>query len=100
MTNSRISLRSPSFVRVLSGTVFVLATGCTAYADVDGYPAAYVDSPPIGIETYPRYAFHDGYVYDVRGRYYHQHNGHWAVYREAPREITHEHPEGRAEHQR
>jgi hypothetical protein len=102
MANSRNSSRSTALAPVLSGTLLVLAIACTGYADVDGYPATYVDNPPVGIETYPRYSFHDGYVYDVGGRYYHQHNGHWAVYRDAPREIAHEHPEpaGRAEHQR
>lgn len=78
--------------------------GCAGgYIDVDGYDAAYVEAAPVGIETYPRYAFRDGYVYDVNGRFYHQHNGRWVTYRTAPPEVARaraEHERGRALRQR
>ena len=84
--------------------ILAMTTGCTGTL-VDGYDAAYVEGPPPDVEYYPRYAFHDGYVYDVNGRYYHEHHGRWAVYRRAPAEIRHARPSvrderGRAEHQR
>jgi hypothetical protein len=90
---------------VLCAAVASLAIGCAGYAEVDGYQAAYVDNPPTYIEYYPRYPFDDGYVYEVDGRYYHRHHGHWAVYRSPPPEIRYVRPEvrierGRAEHQR
>jgi hypothetical protein len=94
-----------SLPTIVSSVAVALAAGCAGYASVDGYDAAYIDNPPAGIEYYPRYAFHDGYVYDVRGHYYHQHDGRWVVYRNAPVEIAHAHPvvhddRGRMERQR
>ena len=73
------------------------------YMEVDGGEAAYVEAPPVGIEMYPRYAYADGYVYDVNGRFYHRHDGRWVVYRHAPAGLDRGHREyerGRAEHQR
>jgi hypothetical protein len=71
------------------------------YVDVDGSDAAYVETAPVGIEAYPRYAFGDGYVYNVNGRYYHRHEGRWVVYRHAPAGMAHVRDErGRAERQR
>jgi hypothetical protein len=61
-----------------------LSAACVGYATVDGWDAAYVSAPPPGIYGYPRYPFHDGYVYDVGGHYYHQHNGRWVAYRSRP----------------
>ena len=73
------------------------SVGCAAhYATVDGYDAAYVEYAPPYIEAYPRYRFHDGYVYDVHGRYYHEHGRRWVEYREMPHELR----EGRANRQR
>jgi hypothetical protein len=68
--------------------------GCGGYLTVDGYDAAYVDAPP-DVEAYPSYAFQDGYVYDVNGRYYHNHGGRWVAYREAPPEVARERAAGR-----
>ena len=98
-------MRRNQFIGSVLCAVVASAIGCTGYTELDGYEASYVDRPPPGIEYYPRYTFHDGYVYDVDGRYYHQHNGRWAVYHSAPAEIRGRHPEvrydrGRAEHQR
>ena len=56
-----------------------LALGCAGYATVDGYDAEYVDPPPPAIVETPTYRVHDGYVYVVGGRYYHQHAGRWAA---------------------
>ncbi len=58
--------------------------GCGGFVTVDGYDAAYVDAPPVGIEAYPSYEFGDGVVYDVHGRYYHNHGGRWVAYRSPP----------------
>jgi hypothetical protein len=61
-----------------------LVDACAAhFATVDGYEAEYVDAP-VNIETYPRYEFQDGYVYNVNGRYYHNHGGRWVAYRHEP----------------
>jgi hypothetical protein len=47
----------------------------------------------VGAECYPRYRVHGGYVYDVNGHYYREHNGDWTVLRSAPSEILTERPE-------
>ncbi len=61
-----------------------LVDGCAAhFATVDGYDAEYVDAP-VNVETYPRYEFQDGYVYNVNGRWYHNHGGRWVAYRHEP----------------
>ncbi len=82
-----------------------LAAGCAGYASIDGYDAAYVTSAPVGIEAYPRYRWDDGYVYDVDGRYYHEHRGRWVQFRRPPASVERERRErfedrGRAERQR
>lgn len=85
------------------GWAFALAlSACGGYVTVDGYQGAYVDDPPPGIYGYPRYAFRDGYVYDVNGRYYHRHNGRWVTYRSEPAEVARAraNERGRAERQR
>jgi hypothetical protein len=59
--------------------------GCGGgFVAVDGYDGTYVDAPPPGIEGYPAYEFNDGVVYDVNGRYYHNHGGRWVSYRSPP----------------
>jgi hypothetical protein len=68
--------------------------GCGGYLAVDGYDAAYVDAP-VDVEAYPSYAFNDGYVYDVDGRYYHNHGGRWVAYRSEPPEVARERAAGR-----
>ncbi|HEY3820387.1 MAG TPA: hypothetical protein VGL81_24650 [Polyangiaceae bacterium] len=63
----------------------LVLAGCGGgFVAVDGYDATYVDAPA-GIETYPAYEFNDGVVYDVHGRWYHNHGGRWVAYRGAPR---------------
>ena len=68
-----------------------LTGACAGTATIDGYDGEYVEAAPPGIEVYPRYPFRDGYVYDVHGRWYHQHGGRWVVYARSPREVAHEH---------
>ena len=83
-------------------TVPVLATGllfgagCTGYvttpngsADVTTTTGAevYDDTPPVNIETYPRYEYRGGYVYNVNGRYYHRNGNRWMRYNERPRDL-------------
>lgn len=77
------SLRSLCWAAV-PALAFALV-GCGAgYVDVDGYEGAYVEAP-VGVEAYPAYEFNDGVVYDVHGRWYHNHNGRWVTYRNEPR---------------
>jgi len=45
------------------------------------------DTPPLNIETYPRYEYHGGYVYNVDGVYYHREDNRWMRYRERPRDL-------------
>ncbi|HEX3343120.1 MAG TPA: hypothetical protein VHS09_01055 [Polyangiaceae bacterium] len=72
-------------------TAGLVLAGCGGgFVAVDGYDAAYVDAP-VGIEAYPSYEFNDGVVYDVHGRYYHNHGGRWVAYRNPP-------PHGAARH--
>jgi len=72
---------------VVAPASLALLAGCGGYVTVDGYDAAYVEAP-VNIETYPQYRFADGYAYEVNGVYYHQHEGRWVRYREAPRGMT------------
>lgn len=89
--------------------VLALAAGCTGYvttpngsADVTTTGAEiYDDTPPVNIETYPRYEYNGGYVYNVNGRYYHRNGNRWMRYNERPRGLDerferrdHEHEHG------
>ena len=98
MNHLPIAFRGPVLACVLgAGSVL---TGCGGYIMADGVEADYV-TPPVGIEVYPRYAYADGYVYDVHGRYYHRHGDRWVAYRHAPPGMRRVHDErGRAERQR
>ncbi len=79
------SVKTSYLVRsVLTTTALAAIPACVGYATVDGYDGEYV-AAPVGIETYPQYRFADGYAYNVNGVYYHQHEGRWVRYREAPR---------------
>jgi hypothetical protein len=71
--------------------VLIVSSACAGTASIDGYDGMYVEAAPPGIEAYPRYRFHDGYVYDVHGRWYHQHGGRWVAYAHRPREIARDH---------
>jgi hypothetical protein len=73
--------------------VLALAAGCTVYGTPTGSVEATTttsaevvdDTPPVNIETYPRYEYNGGYVYNVNGRYYHRNGTRWMRYNERPR---------------
>jgi hypothetical protein len=48
--------------------------------------------PPVGYECYPHYFVGDGYVYDVYGHYYKEHNGDWSILRSAPSLVKYQKP--------
>ena len=74
--------------------VLALAAGCTGYvtspngqagATVTTGAEVYDDTPPVNIETYPRYEYNGGYVYNVNGRYYHRNGNRWTHSNERPK---------------
>ena len=75
--------------------VLAIAAGCTGYvtspngavgASVTTTGAEVVDdTPPVNIETYPRYEYQGSYVYNVDGRYYHRNGNRWMRFNERPR---------------
>jgi hypothetical protein len=75
--------------------VLALAAGCTGYVATPNGSAevtttgaeVYDDTPPVNIETYPRYEYNGGYVYNVNGRYYHRNGNRWMRYNERPRNL-------------
>ena len=95
---------------VIMVPVLALAAGCTGYVTT---PSGSVettttsaeivdDTPPINIETYPRYEYRGSYVYNVNGRYYHRNGARWMRFHERPRDLDeryerrdHEHDRGR-----
>jgi hypothetical protein len=81
------AVRKLSPIAVLFAPAVLVAglVGCGGgFVAVDGYDGTYVDAPPVGIEAYPAYEFNDGVVYDVNGRFYHNHGGRWVSYRSPP----------------
>jgi hypothetical protein len=85
-----------------------MATACSTIDAIDrgpGYSNGYgnvgVDSnsdtehvlPPLGYECYPHYFVGDGYVYDVYGHYYKEHNGDWTILRGAPSLVRYQEPD-------
>jgi hypothetical protein len=96
-------MHSPAALRGALSTALAVATGCIdagpGYSN--GYENVTVDGsdtqghvpPPIGYECYPHYFVRDGYVYDVNGHYYKEHNGHWSILRGAPSLVRHQEPE-------
>jgi hypothetical protein len=89
-------------LRVALSAALALETACaggTGYSN--GYGNVTVDGsdtggtgrlPPVGYECYPHYRVRDGYVYDVDGHYYKEHNGYWSVVRSYPAEVRYEQP--------
>lgn len=49
--------------------------------------------PPVGYDCYPHYFVRDGYVYDVNGHYYKEHDGHWNRLLRAPSLVAYQQPE-------
>jgi hypothetical protein len=60
---------------------------------VDGTDTQMHAPPPVGYECYPHYFVGDGYVYEVQGHYYKEHNGNWSVLRNAPSLVRYQEPE-------
>jgi len=79
----------------------VLAPACGGAGYSNGYGNVNVDGtenqapmvPPVGYECYPHYFVGDGYVYDVDGHYYKEHNGDWSMLRSAPSLVRYQQPE-------
>ena len=44
-------------------------------------------TPPVNVETYPRYEYRGSYVYNVNGRYYHRNGNRWMRFNERPRDL-------------
>ncbi len=61
--------------------------------NVDGTDTQAHVLPPIGYNCYPHYFGRDGYVYDVHGHYYKEHNGDWSILRGAPSFVRYQEPE-------
>jgi hypothetical protein len=87
-------MRCRAAIRAGLPAALLLATACIdrgpGYSN--GYENVNVDGtspqshvlPPVGYECYPHYFVRDGYVYDVNGHYYKEHDGNWSILRGAP----------------
>ncbi len=62
------------------------AAACAAWIDADGVQVRYVD--PIVTTGHKHYMYRNVEVWEVNGRYYRQHDGHWAEFRERPRDLV------------
>ena len=92
LSDSPVRTPFPIAAAFAPAVLLVGLVGCGGgFVAVDGYDGTYVDAPPVGIEGYPSYEFNDGVIYDVNGRYYHNHGGRWVSYRSPP-------PHGPARH--
>jgi hypothetical protein len=86
-------------------TALALATGCMGINAGPGYSNGYehvsVEGsgsqghalPPVGYECYPHYPVRGGYVYDVNGYYYKEHNGSWTMMQYEPSQVRDQEPE-------
>jgi hypothetical protein len=88
-------------IRCAALAALALATACgwgTGYSNgygnvtVDGTDTSGRKLPPVGYECYPHYRVKGGYVYDVHGYYYKNHDGSWSILRSAPSEVRYEDP--------
>jgi hypothetical protein len=96
-------MRSRAAIRVGLPAALLLATACInrgpgysngyGNVNVDGTDTQAHVLPPVGYECYPHYLDHDGYVYDVNGHYYKEHNGGWSILRRAPSMVRYQEPE-------
>ena len=85
-------MRCRAAIRQSLPAALLLATACIDQGPgySNGYGNVNVDDPqahvlpPVGYECYPHYLGPDGYVYDVHGHYYREHNGNWNILRGAP----------------
>ncbi len=95
-------MRSRAAIREGLPAALLLATACinrgpgysNGYGNVNvGGTASQHVLPPVGYECYPHYLIRDGYVYDVNGYYYREHNGDWSILRGAPSMVRYQTPE-------
>ncbi|HTB76438.1 MAG TPA: hypothetical protein VK762_24490 [Polyangiaceae bacterium] len=97
-------MRSRAAIRECLPAALLLATACidrgpgygNSYGNVNVYGTASEAHvlPPIGYDCYPHYLARDGgYVYDVNGHYYKEHDGDWSVLRDAPSLVRYQTPE-------
>jgi hypothetical protein len=96
-------MRPSAAIREALPAALLLATACMnrgpGYSN--GYGNVNVDGtgtqahvlPPVGYGCYPHYLARDGYVYDVNGHYYKEHNGEWSALRSAPSLVRYQEPE-------
>jgi|HubBroStandDraft_5_1064220.scaffolds.fasta_scaffold1069977_1 hypothetical protein len=96
-------MRCRAAIRASLPAALLLATACIdrgpGYSN--GYGNVNVGStygqghalPPVGYECYPHYFARDGYVYDVHGHYYKEHDGNWSILRGAPSLVRYQEPE-------
>lgn len=95
------AMRRQAAIRGGLSAALALATACWGGGYSNGYGNVNVDGtemqapvlPPVGYRCYPRYFVGDGYVYDVDGHYYKEHNGDWSVLRSPPSLVRYEKPE-------
>jgi len=96
-------MRSRAAIRASLPAALLLTTACIDRGPgyFNGYENVTVDGtstqahvlPPVGYECYPHYFVRDGYVYDVYGHYYKEHNGNWSILRGAPSLVRYQEPE-------
>jgi hypothetical protein len=105
---TRVVMRCRAAIRGGVTAALALATACSEIDAIDKGPGYYngyenvtvtqADTPghvlpPVGYQCYPRYSTGDGYVYDVYGHYYKEHNGDWSLLRGAPSLVRDQQPE-------
>ena len=96
-------MRPRAAIRESLPAALLLATACIdrgpgysngyGNVNVDGTATPAHVLPPVGYECYPHYLVRDGYVYDVNGYYYKEHNGDWSILRGAPSLVRYQAPE-------
>jgi hypothetical protein len=79
-------MKSTLLALTLAAPLALGAAGCAAELTVDGYGATYVERPVV--ERARRWTHRGVAVYEVNGRYYREHDGHWIVWRERPRDLV------------
>jgi hypothetical protein len=98
-------MQSSATLRGALSIALALATGCANLDAGPGYSNGYGNvtvagsdvqnhvPPPVGYQCYPHYFVRDGYVYDVNGHYYKEHNGYWSTMRGTPSLVRYQEPE-------
>jgi len=75
------------FALVIVGAPLGLSACMASGELVASYPVVEVQTVPVQIESYPRYAYAGSYAYLVDDRWYYRSRGRWVVFREEPREL-------------